>query len=306
MVSSSESVKSTNRNVDVQKPWRVWREPLVHFFILGLAVFALHAVLDRKPEVNSTDPLVVEVTSAEIEWMRTLFTKQMGREPTARELRGQINQLIKEQILSREAVVMGLDQGDVVVRRRLAQKMEFLFKDISSLAEPTEEELQAYFSENQSKYAHPPQVSFTQVYFNTGSRGVDAAAQAVQAVIQASSEPDTAITQGDTSILSPTCKHCSPRQIGDRFGSGFAKHVLTLSPGAWHGPIQSAYGVHAVYIHNRRKAEMPQLKEIRNRVKEDLIGERQDENTRNVYRDIRSRYRVLVEGLPYGLDLKGI
>ncbi len=89
---------------------------------MGLAVFGLHAALDQKPETAVDNPYLVEVSSADIEWMRTLFTKRMGRGPTVQDLRGQVNQLIREQILSREAVAMGLDEGDMVVCRRLAQK----------------------------------------------------------------------------------------------------------------------------------------------------------------------------------------
>jgi len=112
-----EPLKSKNLNF-----WRFWREPLIHFFTLGLAVFGLHAALDQKPETAVDNPYLVEVSSADIEWMRIIFTKRMGREPTVQDLRGQVNQLIREQILSREAVAMGLDEGDMVVRRRLAQK----------------------------------------------------------------------------------------------------------------------------------------------------------------------------------------
>lgn len=94
---------------DSQKPQRFWRQPLIHFFVLGLAVFGLHAVLERKPAATDDDPYLVEVSSAEIEWMHTIFNKQMGRRPTVQDLRGQVNQLIREQILSREAVAMGLE-----------------------------------------------------------------------------------------------------------------------------------------------------------------------------------------------------
>lgn len=85
-------------------------------FVLGLVVFGLHAVFEPKPEA-ADDPFLVEVSSADIEWFRTMWTKRIGREPTVEELRGQVNQLIREQVLSREAVSIGLDVEDTVVRR---------------------------------------------------------------------------------------------------------------------------------------------------------------------------------------------
>ena len=284
---------------------RLVREPLIHFFILGLAVFGLHAALDRKPAATVNDPYLVEVSSADIEWMRTLFTKRMGREPTVQDLRSQVNQLIREQILSREAVAVGLDEGDMVVRRRLAQKMEFLFKDSSAIAEPTEEDLRTFFFENRRKYEMPPQITFTQVYFSIDRRGVEGAKQTAQTLVKEDGDPYRVATLGDGSILSPHCTQCSVREISNRFGLDFAETVKNLAPGSWHGPVKSAYGFHAVYIHERRDTKLPKYREIIDRIKNDWMSEKQEETTRRVFGEIRSRYRVLVEGLPYDLDLKG-
>ena len=299
--SSRKKLPKTND----QKSLRFLREPLIHFFVLGLAVFGLHAVLDRKPVTIVDDPYLVEVSSADIEWMWTLLNKKMGREPTGQELRGQVNQLIREQILSREAVAMGFDEGDIVVRRRLVQKMEFLFKDLSEMTEPTEDDLRNYYTENRAKYEMPPQVTFSQVYFSIDRRGVDGAKQAAQALTKEGHDPSKASTLGDASMLSPECVQCSTREIINRFGTDFVKAVEDLEPGSWYGPIRSTYGFHAVYIYARQEAILPKLENIIDRVRNDWMFENQEENKRRVYKEIRSRYRVLVEGLPYDLDAKG-
>ena len=282
---------------------RFLREPLVHFFVLGLAVFGLHAALDQKPEASVNNPHLVEISSADLDWMRTIFTKRMGRGPTVEELRGQVHQLIREQILSREAVAMGLDEEDIVVRRRLAQKMEFLFKDLSSMTEPTEADLRAFYTENQQKYEIPPRFTFTQVYFSVDKRGAEGAAQAAQAIIRNQAEPKRAATLGDTSMLSAGCTLCSEMEIRNQFGTEFAGTVKKIDPGTWHGPVRSAYGVHAVYIHERQGAEIPKFEEVVDRVESDWMLAQQEENTRKVYGEVRSRYRVLLEGLPYELDV---
>ena len=299
--SSRKKLPKTND----QKSLRFLREPLIHFFVLGLAVFGLHAVLDRKPVTIVDDPYLVEVSSADIEWMWTLLNKKMGREPTGQDLKGQVNQLIREQILSREAVAMGLDEGDIVVRRRLVQKVEFLFKDLSAVTEPTEDDLRNYYAKNRTKYEMPPQVTFSQVYFSIDSRGVDGAKQAAQALTKEGHDPSKASTLGDASMLSPECVQCSTREIINRLGTDFVKAVENLEPGSWYGPIRSTYGFHAVYIYARQEAILPKLDNIIDRVRNDWMFENQEENARRVYGEIRSRYRVLLEGLPYDLDVKG-
>lgn len=284
---------------------RFWKEPLIHFFILGLAVFGLHAFLEREPEAIDSDPYLVEVTLADIDWMRTMFNKRMGREPTVSELRGQVGYLIREQILSREAVAMGLDEGDMVVRRRLAQKMEFLFKDLSDLSEPTEDELRRYFEQNRQKYEIPARVSLTQVYFNSERRGIDNARQAVQALLNQDTDPFETSSLGDTSMLTTVCNQCSASDIKNKFGTAFSGAVMKQEPGTWVGPIQSAYGLHAVYIHDRQDERIPDYDTVVEEVKNDWMLAKRKENTQKVYGEIRSKYRVLVEGLPYDLDQKG-
>ena len=304
MFFKSRSSRKKLPEADNQRFQQFWREPLIHFFILGLAIFGLHAVLDRKPESIVNDPYLVEVSSADIEWIRTIFNKQMGRGPTVQDLRGQVNQFIREQILSREAVSMGLDEGDIVVRRRLAQKMEFLFKDLSAMTEPTEDELRKYFFENRWKYETPPRVTFTQVYFSIDSRGVEEAIQAARALIKEGGDPYRVSTFGDASILSPGCTQCSVRKIRSRFGTDFAEAIKNMKPGSWYGPVKSTYGIHAVYIHDRQDTKLPNYREIIDRIKNDWMSAKREENTRRVYDEIRSRYRVLVEGLPYDFDWK--
>ncbi len=289
---------------------RNWiREPLVHLFVLGLAVFGLHAALNRAPEPAQDDPYLVEVSSADIEWFRTMWKKRMGREPTAEDLRGQVNQVIRERILEREAVEMGLDKDDVVVRRRLAQKMEFLFKDLSALAQPSDEDLREYLEQNRGQYETPMQMTFTQVFFNTDKRGVERAEQAVKAFLESGeaggANPSADHQLGDASMLPAHCEKCDARAVQGRFGTAFAETVETLSPGSWHGPVMSGYGVHAVYVEDRSDPRLPAFDEIKDRLQADWISEKQRMLAQKAYQELRSQYRVLLEGMPYDLDVDG-
>jgi hypothetical protein len=291
-----------------QPPFRIWREPVIHFFALGLVVFGLYALLDKKPEA-AQDPFLVEVTSADIEWMRTMWSKRMGREPTVEEMRGAVNQMIREQVLSREAVSLGLDEGDTVVRRRLAQKMDFLFQDLSNITEPSDSELQAYLRQQRSSYEIPAQMTFTHVYFSTDRRGEEAAAEAIRKLLDqlhtGKGNSSDAISLGDPFLLPSRFADQTHADIQKTFGSRFAETVWRQEPQSWQGPVPSGYGLHAVFVHQRSDAMLPDLSEVREKLKADWLADRQREISRAAYDKVRSRYRVLLEGMPYDLDVSG-
>lgn len=302
MISSSHRAKGgPERNRRHPRP-RLWREPLVHFFILGLAVFGLFGLLEEKPEPAS-DPLLVEVSSADLEWFRTMWRKRMGREPTVEELRAQVNQLVREQILSREAVSLGLDEGDRVLRRRLAQKMEFLFADLSGVAEPSEAELKKFLQENSGAYEVPQEMSFSHVYFNADARGNDAAAAAARALAERLNEarggsPDLS-GLGDAFLLPLSYSNVTLADLRGKFGGAFAGAVWGQEPRIWRGPVESGYGMHAVCVHERVEATLPGFGELRERLRADWRSREEHALTEKVYQEIRSRYRVRVEGMPY-------
>lgn len=305
--------KSRSRNKSLKEAerleaFRAWKEPLIHFFVLGLVVFGLHAVFEPKPEA-ADDPFLVEVTSADIEWFRTMWSKRMGREPTVEELRGTVNQLIREQILSREAVSIGLDEGDMVVRRRLAQKMDFLFKDLSDITEPSDGELQAYLQEKHSTYEIPARVTFTHVYFNTDKRGEEGATEEVRLLVEKLNArkgiPPEVSAQGDPFLLQSVYSNKTLVEIRGEFGTHFTKTVWEQEPRKWQGPISSGYGLHAVYVNERTNAKLPDFSDVKEKLKADWMAERQREIARKVYEKLRGRYQILVEGMPYDMDMSG-
>jgi parvulin-like peptidyl-prolyl isomerase len=236
-----------------------------------------------------------------------MFNKRMGREPTLEELRGEVNQLIRERILSREASLLGLDEDDVVVRRRLAQKMEFLFQDVSNMREPSDDQLRAYLRENRSAYEIPGQVSFSHVYFNTDERGDEEAAEAARRLAKQlnASEgvaQDTS-SLGDRLLLPADYSNRSLPEIRGEFGPRFAEAVWRQEPGSWQGPVPSGYGLHAVYVRERTDAKLPEFSDLKERLAADWLTARQRELSRKAYERLRERYRVLVEGMPYSMDM---
>lgn len=282
---------------------RLLKEPLLHFFLLGLVVFGLHATLNSDADTGSRgDPLLVEISSADIEWLGATWNKKMGREPTARENAGLIDSFIREEILYREAVSMGLDQHDSVVRRRMAQKMDFLFKDLAEMAQPTDEEISAWFEKNSERYRVPAHTSFTHVYFNRDRRGEKAeedAREVLEKVRVEEFDPSRISSLGDRFMLQPYYPTQSTDSIAREFGKTFADSVAPMEAGRWHGPVYSGYGLHLVYVHDRTDSRLPGLEEVRDEVVRDLMSERKEKVNAAAYGEIKSKYRILVENMPY-------
>ena len=148
---------------------RFLREPLLHFMLIGAAIYLLYGVF-AEPVAEADDKTIV-VSAGEIEWMRSSWQQRWNRPPTPEEFDGLIQQYIRETVLYREALTMGLNQHDMVIRRRLAQKLEYLAKDLVALTPPTDEELLAYFAEHQDRYQQPALYTFTQVFIDPDKRG---------------------------------------------------------------------------------------------------------------------------------------
>jgi hypothetical protein len=197
---------------------------------------------------------------------------------------------------------MGLDQHDSVVRRRLAQKMEFLFKDVAEMAQPNEDELQAYLQDHPERYRFPARVSFTHVYFSPDRRGGRAepdARNVLEALEAGDLEPSEAPSLGDRFMLQTYYPQQASQDATREFGTAFAKRLFTLEVGRWEGPVASAYGLHLVFVHDRIESRLPRLEEVRTKVETDLLENRRRMVNQTAYDEILSRYEVLVENLPY-------
>lgn len=283
-----------------------WREPLVHLFVLGFVVFGLHAVLNRETASQEDDLTLIEISSADLDWFQTMWTKRMGRIPDALEIRGQIHQLIRELILEREARNMGLDQDDTVVRRRLSQKMDFLFQDLGSLVEPNEAQLRDYYDQNSERYQVPGHVTFTQICFNGDRRGMEQAFQDANELLtqlqSSNTPPDQATSLGDATMLPATNREQRPAEVENQFGAEFQEAIQRVPTQRWQGPIASGFGQHLVFVHARTESTAPPLEAVRNNVGADWLSNQQRLSKQLAYLALRQKYQVLVEGMPYEGD----
>jgi hypothetical protein len=272
------------------------REPLLHFLFIGTAIYVLYGVV-AEPVPEATDKTIV-VRAGEVEWMRTSWQKRWNRPPTPEEFDGLVQQYIRETVLYREALTMGLNQHDQVIRRRLAQKLEFLAKDLVALVPPTEEELEAYFETNKDRYQEPALYAFTQVFIDPDKRG-DATlsdAETIKATLIAQGEAiEGAGALGDNLMLQSYYSERDETEIRKLFGSGFAQSLVDLAPGQWHGPVLSGYGTHLVFVSSIHESPPPVFAEVRERVVEDWTTERSEELNEQFYANLRDSYTIVIE-----------
>lgn len=275
---------------------RVLREPLVHFLAIGLLLFLLFALVndDQRNDGNRID-----VTDADVEQLVAIFRKQWQRPPNAQELQSLIDSRVREEVLYREGLAMGLDKDDTIVRRRLAQKVEFLMGDVSGVTEPDDATLQAYYDENAERYREPPRLSFSHIYFNTDRRGEQAATDA-QALLERLHAASPRVTQapeeGDPFMLPRVYVDKRTDEIARDFGRAFSQEITGLETKQWHGPVASAYGLHLVYIASREEASQPSLDQVRSRVANDWLVDQRRLADERIYERLRSRYEISIVG----------
>lgn len=268
-----------------------WK-PIIHFFLLGFVVFGLKAWFE-KPDKTTPDRHLIEITTSDLEWFRAMFRKRMGRDPFAEELRAQVDQLIKEQVMSREAVKLGLDKNDDLIRRRLAQKMDYFLRDVVSGLQPTDEELASYLHANRERYEIAGDITFEQVLFKTNERGKAGAELALAMFL------DHPNRDGDPTMLPRMNEKQSVNQIRGVYGSDFMDNIQSLENGKWHGPVHSSFGLHAVFIHEHSPSTLPGVEDIRDRLVSDWQADKQAEVSDEAYKALLDQYSVLLEGMPY-------
>jgi hypothetical protein len=275
------------------------REPLVHFLFIGAALFMLYAFWGQQDAEKKDREITI--TTGEINWLTDAWQKRWTRPPTSEERQGLIDQYLREMILSREAIAMGLDKDDSVIRRRLAQKLEFLSNDLITPQPPTEEELKTYFNEHVKQYQAPDLVTMTHVFIDPDLRGdqtlIDA--EAIKIKLQALNEPPRdARAYGDTFMLQSYYPERTEAELLKLFGSVFARSVFELTPQQWHGPVLSGYGTHLVYVHDHQKAEPPTFSDVKDQVQQEWVDDKREELNAQFVDSMIARYDVIIEDDP--------
>ena len=270
--------------------------PALAFLVIGALLFAVQALVsDRRASAESNR---IEVTAMEVGLLADRWTRQWNRPPTEQELRGLVEDYVRQEVLYREALTLGLDRGDEVIRRRLVQKYEFLTEDLAAQLEPSDAALQTYFQENRERYRFPERRSFRHVYFNLDERGEAGVAEAEAALVDLRAAPIAASRErrlGDPFMLSYEYRANSPQEVEREFGRRFAEAVFQLEPGGWQGPVLSSYGLHLVIVTDVQESSLPTLDQVMGYVLADYQREVRERAQDQVLAGLMQRYEVEID-----------
>jgi hypothetical protein len=275
---------------------RLLKEPLTHFTAFALMIFAVYAMLNRS---ESEKPDHIVVTPPKIQQLGELFSKAWQRPPTLNEFKGLIDDYVKEEIYVREALALGLDKNDTVIRRRLRLKMEFLSDAAAEVLAPTDAELGAYLKNNPGKFEIDPMVAFRQIYLDPKRRGdrIDQDTASILEVLLTSAPKDPEALS-DPTLLPSELPMTTTTSITQTFGREFADGLGEAPLGRWTGPIKSTFGFHIVRVAERKPGRVPALDEVHDVVAREWANEKRAALEKRRLDELLKRYDVTIEGPP--------
>ena len=274
-------------------PW--WKEPLLHFLILAAGLFAVQRFWSPAPD--DPQPGEIVVTQQRIDSLALAFLRTWQRPPTQPELDGLINDYITEEVFYREALKMGLDRDDTLIRRRMRQKLEVLAEDFADAIQPTDQQLQEYLDTHPDSFRTDGRTTFRQIFLSPQRRGNSLAADAEKLLQQLRSEETAADpeTLGDPFLLPFRNDDMRETQTANEYGREFAEQLQEAQTGQWTGPITSAYGSHLAFVRERTPGSMPQLAEVREQVQRDWYAARRAESKEEFSEALLQKYNVTIQ-----------
>jgi peptidyl-prolyl cis-trans isomerase C len=288
-----------SKKVFLRKPLRlsrVFREPLVHFLFLGLALYVFAQAFGKQQGASSSHQ--IEVSSAEIKRLKSVWAAQWNRDPNPQELKNLVDEFVREDVLYREAIASGLDRDDSIIRRRLVQKMQFLMQDPSLIGEPTDAQLLAWFRAHSFRYAEDPAAGFTHIYFSRAQRGagVIGDAQRELKLLQANKiTPANLGDVGDAFISGYDFKGQTDSKLKQQFGPSFAQAIGKAALNSWAGPVASPFGIHLIWVYGRSPRKIPAFAAVRSRVLADYMNDQTRSAEQQAYAKLLSRYAVRID-----------
>lgn len=269
-------------------------EPLVQFLALGAVLFGVYVFLERD-QGGVASPTEIRLTLDDLAQLVIVFESQWRRAPTQDEFNAMVEDRIRGDILYREALALGLDKDDTIVKRRMAQKMQFLAEDVAAAREPSTEELREWFKQNQGMFSLPARLGFRHLYFSTDQRGNRAEADAAEALVRLAGQPEDsplAAALADPFMFQDYYSDRTPQAIATEFGPEFAQAVSRTPRGSWQGPVRSGYGWHLVFVDTVIAGRVPAFEEVEQEVKVAWLGQAKAEAWEKAYDEMRARYSV--------------
>jgi PPIC-type PPIASE domain len=263
---------------------------------LGVLLFALYGLVGKR---STEAPEKIVISASRIANLGDGFARTWRRPPSEQELQGLIEDYIRDEVFYREGRAAGLDRDDVIIRRRVRQKMEFLAEEMS-VPEPTDAQLAAYLTSNPERFRADDQITFRQVFLSATRRAntIESDSKQVATVLARADAAVDTTTLGDPFLLGEEFRGISATKVANQFGESFAKRVLAMEKGRWQGPVSSGFGQHFVFISERVSEGPPPLDDIRPAVRREWTNARRLEAEQKLYASLRERYEIVVEAPP--------
>lgn len=278
---------------------KLWREPLVHFLLIGFALFLFY---DLTNEQGSEAPNRIVVNSGQVDQLAANFKRTWMRFPTEDEINALVENHVREEVFYREALAMGLDQNDPMVKRRMRMKLEFILEDLSS-QDVNDEVLNAYLEQHPDKFRSEAQLSFQQVFLNPEKRkDLASVAKKLLASLNGGAAPEAL---GDSTLVPSDYSLATQSEIARSFGESFAEQAIKLTPGDWMGPVYSEYGGHLLKVSERVEESQPVLADIRALVEREYLVQKRKQQKDLAYKTLREGYEVTIESLKDEQDTAG-
>jgi len=270
---------------------KLLKEPFLHFILIGAAMFLLYGLVSDKKDSKNT----IVINDFDVSSIISKWEMQWKRPPTEKELQSLINLNIKQEVFYQEALKMNLDHNDEIIKRRLAQKMQFLSNDIAAMMEPTDEVLKEYFQKNSDKYLTPTSYSLYQITFSPDKRenNFKDAEETLKQFPNASFKEMNG--KGDNLPFSYFFADINADELGLQLGSKFPEALQKSETNKWLGPVPSGFGYHLVYITKKTKPQSPPFESVRKAVVRDYEYNNQKEIDEAIYKELKKKYEIEID-----------
>ena len=266
------------------------RSPLLQFFLVGALLLFAHHLLQPRPRTR------IHLSTEERAGLEQDFARRAGHAPSPAERQQIVDAYLDSEVLYREALARHLDRGDVIIRRRLIQKMDFVLDALAAgpTAEPTDAERRAYYQAHADRYRQPARRSLRQVFVGQPVDDAQSArgrAEALRQAWQTGADPQRL---GDPFVRGAYFVEQTEAELAAVFGPAFAQAVFALPAQIFSPPIASSYGLHIVQVSAIVAASVPSYEAVADRVAQDLQDDRRRRLRMDLVRGLRQSYDISV------------
>lgn len=256
---------------------------IVLFFLLGFVIYFIDITVNH--DEDSKD---IYISDQELDGLFSAWNSRVGRPPNEQEIFNIVNDYIEEEILYREALRLGLDQNDRIIKRRLAQKISFLKQETNN-EEPSANQLIAFYETNKNRYVVPPTFSFTHYYFSKSPEAKNKASKALENL-----DEIDATGQAEPFFLGKNFSEYSLGEIEQAFGPEFLEAFDNPVLNKWVGPHSSSFGEHLLYINNKTEGFLPEFETIEGLIRQDFAINMQEQRLADYINSIKAEYKVII------------